>query len=211
MFNGSETPEQDARVSLAWLKAFGVGAVAVDGPQSQEFWKPYAHPSKFNGILPVLWTEDDVTIYRVPQRSTSLAHVVPALAVPMHSPLNMADTAGLESYVQALDNPSLPLADLRWEGRNRVHVRTTAAPGQVISIQISYHPGWHARVAGRAIALHADALGLMWLDPGCRGPCDVDLNYDGGWELRLSRFISYATIAALVLLSLGLALKRRPA
>jgi hypothetical protein len=209
VFNGGSTPEEDEAVSLPWLQAFGVGAVAVNGPKSQEFWKPYAHPSKFDGILPVLLTDDDVTMYRVPERSPSLAHVVPASASPTHSPLTIADTAGLGSYVQALNDPSLPLADLRWEGRNRVHVRTTAAPGQIISFQISYHPGWHARVAGRAIALHPDALGLMWLDPGCHGPCEVDLNYDGGWELRLSRYISYAALATLLLLPLGLALKRR--
>jgi hypothetical protein len=31
-FYGGETPERDARVSLAWLKAYGVGAACVPGP-----------------------------------------------------------------------------------------------------------------------------------------------------------------------------------
>ncbi len=211
VYNGGATPEEDARISLAWLEAFGVGAVGVSGPRSQEFWKPYAHPSKFEGVLPVLWREDDVTMYGVPQRTPSLAHVVPVAAIAKHAPANTRNVAEIDSYVHALDDPSLPVAEMQWDGSNRVHVRTTATSGQAISIQISYHPGWHARASGHTVPLHADGLGLMWLDPGCRGPCEVDLDYDGGWELRLSRYVSFAAIAALVLLPLGLVLKRRPA
>jgi hypothetical protein len=209
IYNGASTPEQDARISLLWLKAFGVGAIAVDGPSSQEFWKPYTHPSKFEGVLPVLWRMDDVTMYSVPERAASLAHVVPESAIVMHAPANVGDVAGMKSYVSALEDSSLPLAEMRWDGLNRVHVRTTAVPGQAISIQITYHPGWHALSVGHVISLHADGLGLMWLDPKCNGPCEVELNYDGGWELRLSRFVSFAAIATLILLPLGLAIRRR--
>ena len=61
-FGGTE--EQDARVSLDWLKAYGVGAVCISGPKSPEYWKPFLHPGKFEGMLPVLWRSDDTTIYR---------------------------------------------------------------------------------------------------------------------------------------------------
>lgn len=81
VYNGADTAEQDARVSLAWLRAFGVSAITMAGPKSPEFWKPYWHPAKFEGILPVLWRESDTTIYQVPARNTSLAHVVPANAL----------------------------------------------------------------------------------------------------------------------------------
>jgi len=77
VYNGGATPGEDARVSLAWMKAYGVGAIAMSGPRSQEYWKPYAHPAKFEGVLPVLWRADDVTVYRVPMRTASLAHVSP--------------------------------------------------------------------------------------------------------------------------------------
>jgi hypothetical protein len=67
--------------SLLWLKAFGIQAVAVTSPGSKEFWGPFTDPAKFEGTLPVLWREDGVTIYRVPQRSASLAHVIQPAAV----------------------------------------------------------------------------------------------------------------------------------
>ena len=49
-------------------------------------------------------------------------------------------------------------------------------------------------------ALERDGLGLMWIRPGCNGACEVDLAYDGGWELRLCHYLSLAAIAALLLL-----------
>jgi hypothetical protein len=108
--------------------------------------------------------------------------------------------AALEQYVAALDDPSLPLAEMEWHGRNHIHVRTTASPGQVVSMQVSYHPGWHAKVNGQARPIEADWLGLMWFRPECNGPCDVELVYDGGWELRICRYLSFAAMASLMLI-----------
>jgi hypothetical protein len=89
---------------------------------------------------------------------------------------------------------------MRWDGRNRIWIHTAAFPGQAISVQVSYHPGWHAIVNGRRAELDRDGLGLMWLRPGCNGACEVELNYDGGFELRACRFLSLAAIALLIAL-----------
>ena len=66
----------DGAVARDWLRIYGCDAVIVSGPASEEQFKPYAYPRKFDGVLPVLWRESDVTIYAVPRRSRSLAHVV---------------------------------------------------------------------------------------------------------------------------------------
>jgi hypothetical protein len=81
ILNEGETPAPSARISLAWLKAYGVGAIGISGPNSTEFWKPFRHPARFHGVLPALWSEDGVTIYQVPRRSSSLAHLMPESAV----------------------------------------------------------------------------------------------------------------------------------
>jgi hypothetical protein len=36
------------------------------GRNSPEFWHPWQDQKKFDGVLPVLWREDDTTVYRVP-------------------------------------------------------------------------------------------------------------------------------------------------
>jgi hypothetical protein len=185
-------------ISLTWLKAFGVGAVGVSAPNSQEYWKPYVDPKKFDG-LPVLWNESGVTIYRVPVRSASLAHVVPSAAITRWPPRNPEDIGEAARYAAALDDASLPLAELEWQGTNRMRVETTAAPGQAISVQVSYHPGWHATVNGQRREIYKDGLGLMWLMPECNGTCDVVLDYNGGWGLWACRVLSYAAIAGLLI------------
>jgi hypothetical protein len=205
--NGGDTPLQDARVSLDWLKAFGVGAVAVSGPNSHEYWKPFAHPAKFEGLLPVLWREDDVTIYCVPQLTASLAHVMAESTIVSLPPAGPRDTDAIEKYVAALDDPSMAPAEFHWVGPNSIQIRTMASHGQAISVQISYHPGWHAKVGSRTTDLHSDGLGLMWLRPECSGPCEIQLDYNGGWELRLCRYLSFAAMV----LSLSVLLRRRRA
>jgi hypothetical protein len=191
--------QNDARLALTWLKAYGVGVIAIDGKDSEEYWHAFVHPEKFNGVLPALWSQGGVTMYRVPLREFTLAHIVPGNALVQRAPRDAEDVQGVARYVAGLDDPSLPGTAFQWEGRNRIRIRTTAAPGQVLSVQVSYHPGWHATLAGQPRELKEDGLGLMWLRPAHTGPCEVVLDYDGGWELRLCRWLSWvALLAALI-------------
>jgi hypothetical protein len=171
--------------------------VAISGKDSQEYWRPFTHPEKFDGVLPALWKESGVTMYRVPLREFTLAHIVPEGALVRRPPKAPDDIVEVEKFVSALDDSALPSTQFQWEGRNRIRIRTTAAQRQALSIQVSYHRGWQATVAGQPRELHKDGLGLMWLRPGYAGPCEVVLNYDGGWELRLCRWLSWLAIAGL--------------
>ncbi len=199
LYNGGDTAKEDARVSMAWLKAFGTGAVVVSGPKSQEYWKGFAHPTKFDGILPILWSEDDVTIYRIPRRTESLAHIVPASALVPYAPSSPRDTEKVERYVAALEDESFPKTEFQWEGENRIHIRTIALPSQIVSVQVTHHPGWHAKANGISRQINADGLGLMWMQPGCDGACEVQLDFDGGAELRICRWLSAVALAVLLI------------
>jgi hypothetical protein len=200
ILTGGDTPERDTRVSLAWLKGFGAGAVAVSGPDSWEYWKPFSRPRKFEGVLPVLWSEHGVTIYRVPQRSNSLAHVIPQAALVRRTPSSGADIAEIERYDAALDDTALPQATFEWLTRNRIRIVATPGAGQAISVQVSHHPGWRATAAGRRIPIHRDGLGLMWLEPA--GAPEIILDYNGGLELQACRWLTYLTLSGLILFSL---------
>ena len=134
--------QNDARLALTWLKAYGVGMIAIGGKDSDEYWHAFVHPEKFNGVLPALWREGGVTMYRVPLREFTLAHIVPVNALVSHTPRDAEDVRSVERYVAGLDNPSLPGTAFQWEALNRIRIRTTAAPGQALSVQVSYHPGW---------------------------------------------------------------------
>jgi len=77
---------------------------------------------------------------------------------------------------------------MKWTGPNRVLVRLE---GETSSVKINYHPGWRNT--------EKDDLGLIRIRSGCQKPCDIELVYDGGWELRLLRWLSLFTLAGLAI------------
>ena len=180
-----------AEISLAWLQAYGVQQVAVAGPRSSEPYHAMAHPWKFEGKLPELWRNatDDV-IYRVPQRSASLAHVVTPAELVLTPPVNGIDIAPLARYIQAIEDPERPEARLRWLSNHEARIVAPVKPGELISVQIAFDKDWDARVAGARCRTRADALGLLVIDPRCTGTCDVHLIYTGGLEMLLMRIWS---------------------
>ena len=207
--SGEGAGSRDGQISTLWLEAFGVNAITVSGPNGRDAYHPtLANPRKFDGLLPVAWRDGDDTIYRVPQRSTSLAHVIPESAVVTRAPVNGLDTAAFEPYVQALDDPSLPLAPMRWTSFHTARIATSLKPGEVVSVQMTYHAGWHATVNGAPQRVTSDAMGLTIVKPECDGPCTIDLLYDGGVEAEACRIASGAVSAAALLWLIAGFLKR---
>ncbi len=203
IYVGENAGDRDGEYALLWLKAFGVQAVGVSGPRSPEYWKPFLRPQKFDGMLPALWREEDTTIYRVPQRSASLAHVLRPEQLVRRRPINGLDTAELFGFVAALDSETSP-AELEWRDSNHAKIRARVATGEIVSTQINYHPGWQAFVNGGRRKVRPDGIGLMVVEPNCAGECEITLRYDGGWESRLCRVAS----GGLLLLVLGAAAMR---
>ncbi|MBZ5593794.1 MAG: hypothetical protein LAP39_16270 [Acidobacteriia bacterium] len=186
IFSDQNAGDRGAEYSILWLKAFGAQAVAVPGPQSPEPWKAFVHPRKFDGVLEALWREDDTTIYRVPQSSNSLAHILRPNQLVQSVPVHGLDVDELRQYVAALNSPSSP-ATFEWRGPNRAVVRATVAPGEVVSAQINYHPGWRAMANGRRSSVRSDGIGLLAITPNCTGECEITLEYDGGLESTMCR------------------------
>jgi hypothetical protein len=185
---------KEAELVQIWLKAYGVQAFAVPGKQSPEFWKPFAKPELFDAC-DILWQENDTKICRVPAASASLTHVVDRGALVKRDPRDWHDTAEVQRFAAALDTATH--AEWKWQGTGHATVRMIVPAGKVVSVQVNYHPGWHATSRGKSIPLHRDGLGLMWLDPACNGECEIQMAYNGGWELRLCRWVSIAVLLAL--------------
>ena len=199
IYSGMNAGARDGEIAMLWLKALGAHAVSVPGPHSDEVYKPFADPRKFEGLLPVLWREGDDTIYGVPARSDSLAHVMAAGDLVRDPPVNGLDTAQLEKYVAALDAPAYPEAKWRWTSRHSAVIDAAVAPGQVISTQVTYTPGW--RASGAEVS--QDGLGLVVLKPTCQGSCEIVLTYDGGLEWRITCFFSLAAMLVVLCLAVG--------
>jgi len=200
--SGQNAGDQDAAISILWLKAFGCAAIVVPGPASRDYYHPIRNPRKFDGLLPLLWQEAGDSIYQVPLRSVSLAHVVPPSALVRDRPVHGLDVAELRRYVDALEDPSLPLAPLDWDNPTHGRITATVNPPNVLSIQLTYDPGWRATSGGHALAIGRDALGFLVVHPQCTGECSINLEFDQGPLRRFLLAIGLTTLIAL----LGLAL-----
>ncbi len=199
IYSGQNAGMRDAEISVLWLKAFGCHAIYVPGHNSRLDGKPFIHPEKFIGVLPVLWHEEDDTIYAVPQRTTSLAHVVPQNAIVKKQPIHGLDVDETAGYVAALDDATLPSADMTWTRPGQGHIDTSVRPGQVVSVQVTYDKGWIAIANGLPARVARDGIGLMWIYTGCDGLCAIDLIYDGGLERKICRFLSWTMSAGMIL------------
>ena len=193
IYSGQNTGSRDAQYSLTWLRAYGATAVGATGPASTDMYR-MRNPLKFEGVLPVIWRNGDDVIYDIPQRSRSLAHVIPRSAIITQAPRDGLDTAQLDRYVATLDNPEFPIASFTWPSRHSAIIRAIVKAGQVLSIQVSYDDGWNARVNGIKKTIERDKIGQMVIDPGCTGPCEVDLVYDGGMEASVTNLLQISGI-----------------
>lgn len=177
IYTGDSAGVHDADISIAWLRAFGAAAIFVPGANGRDDWKPFANPNKFDGKLPVVWQSGDDRIYELPTNSPSLAHTLPKDALVECPPVHGLDTFEVERYVAALDAEKSTLS-LDWQGPSRAVIRGEVPAGHVVSIQINHYPGWTANVNGRPTDVHADGIGLMWLDLQCGpGNCEIELSF----------------------------------
>jgi hypothetical protein len=196
----------DAPLSILWLKSFGARAVTVPGPGSTEYFKPFVDPLKFEGMLPVLWRENDDTIYGIPSPAHSLAYAI-ALAdvVPVGIDLE-GNPSPLVRFVAAIE--SAEATSLRWINRHEVRIIASLRAGQAVAVQITYDPGWRATVNGVSAGIKHDGLGLMVLQPACLGNCEIHLIYDGGSELRATQVASASAMVLTALLAIRLRSQR---
>jgi hypothetical protein len=190
--SGDGTGGRDGEIAVLWLTAMGVHAAVVNGPDSTQAYHDFHNPKMFDGLLPKRWREGDDTVYLVPQRSASLARVVTHADLVLRRPVSGIDIQPLVPYVAALDNEAFPNADFYWTSRHTASIQGRLSPQDVVSVQISYHPGWHAKVNGADQAIGEDGIGQMYLEPNCEGLCRIDLSYDGGTEMRIARGVAVA-------------------
>jgi hypothetical protein len=194
ILSGENAGPREAEIALLWLDAFGVDAVVAGGPHSREFYKPFRNPHKFEGVLPELWRDGDDAIYRVPRRGASLAHILRPADLAPRPPAGALDIDPVRHYVAALDNPVYPLARMTWRTRHSAVISAPLEKGQILSVQVSYHPGWEARVAGQPRRVRADHLGQLVIEPDCEGACTVEISFSGGKESMLTLLACYACL-----------------
>jgi len=202
--------DKAAEIAMLWFRAYGVHAAAVGDATSKEEFKPFRRPDVFAAALPEAWREGGDAIYLVPQRTDSLAHVVRRQSLVRDRPKNGLDVQETRAYVQALEDPNSASADFQWTNRHAAEIHAALRHDDVLSVQVTYHPGWHALVNGASRRVFGDGLGQLVIEPNCDGQCSVQLAYDGGVEMLTARIVSWTALAG-CLVWIAASLRRRPA
>jgi hypothetical protein len=123
------------------------------------------------------------------------------------TPRDGVDTAPLIHYVAAIEMPGATL-QMRWLDNETAVISGNLKPGQLVSVQVSAHPGWHATVNHSPRTVFKDKLGFLTVVPNCSGDCTISLHYDGGIEMQAARWINWiAIVGSLVWVVAGLAVR----
>jgi hypothetical protein len=179
---GLHFTEGEADLLIDWLRAYGVDALYAGEEGSRESIKPYRDAEKFRDKLPEVWREGGDVLYRIPRRG-GLAHVIPQSVLVGRPPLNVLDAEPMRAYVAGLEDEDAKKAKFRWLSPDHATISASPAPGEVISVQIAYHPRWKARAGGRELPVYSDALGLMAIEPVAPGETEIEIQY------RIQRWI----------------------
>lgn len=174
LLNGTVMPSQweivlgdDPRLAIAWLQVLGVDLVAVNGPKSEDWYKDFVYPKKFEGKIPEVFNDGkDNHIYEVPRRYRSMARVVDRAALDQ-LPLirNQADLESLLRYVDVYEQGPEAATKTRWQDTDELFYEGAPTAGnQTIIIQNSYDPNWRAESNMGPLALRRDALGFIRID-----------------------------------------------
>jgi hypothetical protein len=186
-------------LTKAYLQAVGAEAIVVSGAQSTDEYKDIKVPERFDGMLPILHRELGDTVYAVPQRSPSIAHVVrPSEIIPASATPNQ-----VYDYSLVIEDPARPSADFQWLSDGVARIRADMTRSDVVSVQVPWFAGWKAWVGNRRIPISADGLGFQVLHPSCDGICEITLRWEGRPDRIPSAIVSLAALAVLVWLLWG--------
>lgn len=191
----------DIAISVRYLQALGVQSIVVSGPASTDEYKDILKPQKF-AFLPLLHSELGDSIYAIPQKSSSLAHVIraeEAVGPAILPPYGLPDVG---RYVDAIEDASRPEASFRWISSGEAQIEVPLRKADLLSVQVPWFSGWHAELNGRRIATAKDGLGMILLRPQFDGDARVRLLWTGTPDLPFAAALSvYALTFAVFLIA----------
>ena len=170
---------REAELSVVLLRALAVEYVITHGPKSEEFYRDYKNPAKFEGVLEKVWEESDDQIYRLP--APRYAHLLAPGEVPV-APVLYGNFRPWVEYVRAMDAPGRPALGFAW--RNGRHAVVTGAmpAGMHVAFAIPWDPNFRAYVDGRPVGLRANSTGLMVTEALPAAGTTLDLRFEPSRE-----------------------------
>jgi hypothetical protein len=185
---GSE-PGQDGPDAAMQLRVLGSEYVVVHGSKSEEYYRDFTNPKKFDGILSAVHQDGDDTVYRIP--FNSLARLVRPAELPSHPTIH-GYLEPLHPFTAALDDPSRPKLRSSWRGASRLEIEGEVPGGMLIAVSVNWDQGWRATENHRPVPVEADGWGFILIRPAPAPKAAIVLTYHPSLEQ-----ISFACLSAL--------------
>jgi hypothetical protein len=191
--------------SILWMQCMGVDTVFVSDEKSQEVYKDFAFPRKFDGLLSVIYDDGAGNkIYRIPRRYLTRARVVETAKLnALQAPRYNDDVEYLQRYSDVMEKgPDAPV-ELARSSTDAMRLRAKVNAGQSLVVQESYDPAWQATSGGKLLKVHPDVLGMIAIDAP-PGDDEILLTFVMPTENYVGRVVAVLTmLAVMALLVLG--------
>jgi len=195
-------PGEEGRDAIRQLQTLGVEYVVVHGFGSEEYYRDFSNPNKFEGLLEAPYRRSGDVVYRVPFRSYA-ALVHPSELPP--APPTQGRLSVLTPYVQALMDPGRPQLAVAWENPNRLKIEGDFIPGMLVALSVNYDEGWHAYQGKRTLPVTETKLGFLAIQPHPQEKAPIRLEFRSSPEQRIM-----ALVSVIAWLGCGVRLIRRP-
>ena len=197
--------------AILWMQCMGVDTVYVSDKKSQEIFKDFVYPKKFEGALPVIYDDhEDNKIYRVPRRYPARVRVVETARLnALQRPRFNDDVETLQAYADVIEKGPDSPGTLTRESTDAMRVRVKLDAGQSVVVQESYDPAWHAWSAGQPLTVRKDSMGFMAVDAP-PGDQEIRLAFVTPLENQVGRVVTAISLIAVIgLVVLGIRRERR--
>ncbi|MBI2686442.1 MAG: hypothetical protein HYX27_09010 [Acidobacteria bacterium] len=170
---------KETEESIMLLRAFAVEYIVVHGPNSEEYYRDYKNPRKFEGVLEKVWEEKDDAIYRLgPVR---YAHLLKTDEIPRGT-IQESHQEPWYPYVAAMLDPTRPALGFRWENARRASVTGTLPKGMHVAFAIPWDPNFRAYQNGQRVDVRANSTGLMVTEALPADSTALELRFAPSWE-----------------------------
>lgn len=190
---------EEAANSIRQLRAMAVEYIVIHGPGSEEFYRDFKLPAKFDGVLEKVWNEEADSIYRLtPMR---YAHLVR----PSELPARVASPyKSLQPYVDALTDPGRPVLAFKWSSNSDAMIEGTFPEEYKVAVAVSYEKGWRATQGGQELEVVPNSLGFLTISPHPSLNAPIKIHYSPPLETVLFSFVSLITWSGCAVYWLGL-------